>query len=123
MKSFTLLFLILPALVFTQTYIPITNNMVISSNSDIKFMPGNYIFTDPGLDGVIKVSNVHDVILDGDSCTVDGVNYTGYMIKINNSHHINHQKPLIRFFSTNMPFTLPIPDHITISSVIFKEQG
>jgi parallel beta-helix repeat protein len=80
--------LFIPLWICSQTYIPITNNMVVNSNSNIKFVPGNYVFTDPGLDGVIKINNVHDVILDGDSCTVDGVSYTGYMIKIANSNHI-----------------------------------
>ncbi len=85
--SFWIIILI-PLWVCSQTYIPITNNMVINSNSNIKFIPNNYVFTDPGLDGVIKISNVHNVMLDGDSCTVDGVNYTGYMIKISNSYNI-----------------------------------
>ena len=88
MKPIIIIFLLLPVITFTQTYIPITNNMSINSNSNIKFIAGNYVFTDPGLDGVIKINDVHDVILDGDSCTVDGTNYSGYMIKINNSHHV-----------------------------------
>ena len=88
MKKIFIFLSILPWIGFSQTYIPITNNMTINSNSNIKFIPDNYIFTDPGLDGVIKVSNVHDVILDGDSCTVDGTDYTGYCIKIDNSYNI-----------------------------------
>ncbi|MCX6245194.1 MAG: right-handed parallel beta-helix repeat-containing protein [Bacteroidetes bacterium] len=71
-----------------QTWIPITNNMTIGNNSNIKFMAGNYVFSDPGLDGVIQISGKHDIILDGDSCTVDGTNFTGYMIKISNSSNI-----------------------------------
>jgi parallel beta-helix repeat protein len=85
---FYFLFSIFSLQSFSQTRIPITNNMVINSNSDIKFIPGDYSFTDPTLDGVIKLTNVHDVILDGDSCTVNGTNYGGYMIKIDGSHHI-----------------------------------
>ena len=88
MKNIIALFLLLPFYTFAQMVIPITNNMVINSNSNIKFIPNNYSFTDPGLDGVIKISNVHDVILDGDSCTVNGGNYGGYMIKIDNSQRI-----------------------------------
>ena len=71
-----------------QTYIPITDNMVIPSNSNIKFAAGSYTFTDAPADGVIQVNNVHDVILDGDSCFVNGVGDQGYMIKINNSQNI-----------------------------------
>lgn len=88
MKRSLYLFLIIPSLVFSQTRIPITNNMVVSSNSNIKFIPGNYSINDPNLDGVIKISNAHDVVLDGDSCIVDGLNYTGYMIRISNSKRV-----------------------------------
>lgn len=86
--SLTILVFLLAAPAFSQTYIPITNNMVVPSNSNIKFAAGNYVFNDSPANGVILLSNVHDVILDGDSCRVDGVVFNGYMIKITNSHHI-----------------------------------
>jgi hypothetical protein len=88
MKKFMLFSLLIPVITFSQTYIPITNNMNINSNSNIKFIPNNYVFADPDLDGVIRINNVHDVILDGDSCTVNGTNFIGYMIKITNSHNV-----------------------------------
>ena len=88
MKKLLLLSILLPVLASAQMIIPITNNMVINSNSNIKFIPGNYTFTDPGLDGVIKISGVHDVMIDGDSCTVNGVSYGGFMIKIDNSQRV-----------------------------------
>jgi parallel beta-helix repeat protein len=81
-----LLFLAAPQ--FAQTYLPITNNMVVASNSNIKFIPGNYILSDAPADGVIQLNGVQNVILDGDSCMVDGVGKTGYMIKISNSSNI-----------------------------------
>ena len=88
MKNLILIFLFLPFLAFTQTYIPITDNMNINSNSNIKFAAGNYVFPNSGLDKVIRINDTYNVMLDGDSCTVDGTSYSGYMIKINNSHHI-----------------------------------
>jgi nitrous oxidase accessory protein NosD len=73
---------------FSQTYIPITDNMQIQSFSNIKFAAGNYTFADPGLDGVIQITGKNNITLDGDSCFVNGTNYAGYMIKITNSHHV-----------------------------------
>jgi nitrous oxidase accessory protein NosD len=72
----------------SQTYIPITDNMQIQSFSNIKFVAGNYTFGDPGQDGVIQINGKNNITLDGDSCFVDGTNYSGYMIKITNSHHV-----------------------------------
>lgn len=106
--------LCLVAGVFSQTYIPITNNMVITSNSNIKFVPGNYTFTDAPADGVIQLNGVQNVILDGDSCRVNGVNKTGYMIKINNSHNIT-----IRNFDSVYRYKYAVyitnSDHININ--------
>jgi parallel beta-helix repeat protein len=73
---------------FSQTYIPITDNMQIQSFSNIKFAAGNYTFPDAAQDGVIQINGKNNITLDGDSCFVDGTNYVGYMIKITNSHHI-----------------------------------
>ena len=122
MKSFTLFFLLLPALIFTQTYIPITNNMTINSNSNLKFIPGNYVFSDPGLDGVIQINDVHDVILDGDLCTVDGVYYNGYMIKINNSHHITI-KNFDSVFQYKYAVYITNSNHITINGNDFSRNA
>ena len=121
MKKFFILWGIIgiPMLVCSQSYIPITNNMTINSNSNIKFIPSNYIFTDPGLDGVIKVSNVHDVILDGDSCTVDGFGYEGYMIKISNSDHITI-KNFDSVFRYKYAVYITNSNHITINGNDFS---
>jgi parallel beta-helix repeat protein len=88
MKKILFLLSVLPVMALSQTRIPITNNMTIGSNSNIKFIPGNYVFSDPEQNGVIQIDGQHDIILDGDSCTVDGTTYQGYMIKINNSQNI-----------------------------------
>ena len=102
-----------------QTYIPITDNMQIQSNSNIKFAAGQYTFTDAPADGVIQVNNVHDVILDGDSCYVNGVNDQGYMIKITNSDHI-----IIKNFDSvyNYKYAVHIMNssHITINGNVFS---
>jgi parallel beta-helix repeat protein len=119
MKSLTMFFLLLPILVFAQTYIPITNNLNINSNSNIKFIAGNYVFTDPGLDGVIKINDVHDVILDGDSCTVDGQNYSGYMIRISNSQRITI-KNFDSVFKYKYAVYITGSDHIIINGNDFS---
>jgi nitrous oxidase accessory protein NosD len=90
MKQFCLLCAaaVFSAAVSAQTYIPITDNMVINSYSNIKFAAGNYVFSDAPADGVIHLNGVQNVALNGDSCRVNGVGKTGYMIKIANSHNI-----------------------------------
>jgi len=73
---------------FSQVRIPITDNMQIQNYSNIKFIPNTYVFSDSPADGVIQIDGKHNIILDGDSCTVDGTGYQGYMIKINNSNNV-----------------------------------
>jgi nitrous oxidase accessory protein NosD len=101
-----------------QTYLPITDNLVINSNSNLKFAAGNYSFPDASADGVIQLNGVQNVILDGDSCFVDGVGKTGYMIKINNSHNI-----VIRNFDSVFRYKYAVyitnSDHITINNNVF----
>ncbi|MBE0640263.1 MAG: right-handed parallel beta-helix repeat-containing protein [Bacteroidales bacterium] len=71
-----------------QTYMELVDNMEIPSNSDIKILGGDYIFTDYEWDGVIKIINKENIIIDGDSVTVQGGNFMGYMIDIQNSTNI-----------------------------------
>ena len=101
-----------------QSYIPITNNMTIGSYSNIKFAAGNYIFSDTPGDGVIQINGVHNVVLDGDSCTVDGVGSSGYMIKINNAYNI-----VIKNFDSVFRYKYAVyitnSDHITINGNVF----
>jgi len=88
MKTISIFLAFLPLFLAAQTRIPITNNMIINSNSNIKFIPGDYVFADPELNGVIQISGKQNITLDGDSCTVNGTNFVGYMIKIDNSSNI-----------------------------------
>ena len=120
MKRF-FLFWIYAAMVastMSQTYIPITDNMVINSYSNIKFVAGNYVFSDAPSDGVIQVNGVQNVVLDGDSCRVNGVGSAGYMIKINNSHNI-----VIKNFDSVFHYKYAVyitnSDHITINGNVF----
>ena len=100
--------------VVAQSYIPITNNMQIQSYSNIKFIAGNYSFTDPELNGVIQINKKHDIILDGDSCFVDGTNFGGYMIMIDSSYNIE-----IRNFDSVFRYKYALyvtySDHITVN--------
>ncbi len=88
MKTIFTFLAFLPLFLVAQIRIPITNNMIINSNSNIKFIPGDYVFADPELNGVIQISGKQNITLDGDSCTVNGTNFQGYMIKIDNSTNI-----------------------------------
>jgi len=88
MKTIFTFLAFLPLFLVAQIRIPITNNMIINSNSNIKFIPGNYVFADPELNGVIQITGKQNITLDGDSCTVNGTNFQGYMIKIDNSSNI-----------------------------------
>jgi len=101
-----------------QSYIPITNNMQIPSYSNIKFIPGNYVFSDPDSNGVIQIIGQHNIILDGDSCTVNGQIFKGYMIKIANSHNITI-KNFDSVFNYKYAVYITNSDHITIDSNTF----
>jgi len=98
-----------------QTYIPLTDNLQIPSNVSIKFIPDNYVFSDLDSNGVIQIDGQHNIILDGDSCRVNGQIYKGYFIRIKNSHFIT-----IRNFDSvfNYKYAVCITnsDHITIDS-------
>lgn len=83
-----LLILIIVKASVSQTYMPITDNMEIPSNSWIKFLGGTYLLGDYTSDGVIKINGKENIILDGDSCTVQGGNFTGFLILIENSTNI-----------------------------------
>lgn len=102
-----------------QTYIPITDNMQIQSNSNIKFAAGEYTFTDAPADGVIQLNGVHDVVLDGDSCFVNGMNDLGYLIKITNSDHV-----VIKNFDSVYDYYYAVhimnSHHITINGNVFS---
>ena len=116
--SFLLFCLFAGNLAFTQTIVPITNNMQIQSNSNFKFVPGQYSFTDAPADGVIQITGKENIILDGDSCFVNGSGFQGYMIKITNSHNV-----IIKNFDSVYGYKYAIhimnSDHITINGNVF----
>ena len=119
MKTIGAFLAFLPLFLAAQTRIPITNNMTIGNNSNIKFIPGDYVFTDPELNGVIQINGKHDIIMDGDSCTVNGTNFQGYMIKIDNSSNI-----VIRNFDSvsNYKYAVYVTNsnHLTINGNDFS---
>lgn len=89
MKRFFLLLLVVLSLnAVAQTYVTPTDNLDIQSNSWIIFNPGNYALPDPGSDGIIRINNAENIILDGSGVVLDGGSDAGYMIKINNSSNI-----------------------------------
>jgi len=108
---------IVPA--FSQMHIPITDNMQIQSNSNIKFIPDAYVFPDAPADGVIQITGKHNIVLDGDSCTVDGTGYQGYMIKIDNSYNI-----VIKNFDSVFRYKYAVyitnSSHININGNVFS---
>ncbi|HYV94147.1 MAG TPA: right-handed parallel beta-helix repeat-containing protein [Chitinophagales bacterium] len=71
-----------------QTYLPLTDNMSVGSNSSIKILGDNYYLQDAGNDGLIQINNASNIIIDGDSVYEDGQNFYGYLIKIDHSSNI-----------------------------------
>lgn len=102
-----------------QTPLPITNNMQISGNSNIKLLAGKYVFQDTEGNGVIQITGQSNIILDGDSCYVDGLDYTGYMIRIENSHNI-----ILKNFDSVFRYKYAVyimnSDHIVINNNVFS---
>lgn len=85
---FLFAFFFLLSEVWSQICIPLTDNMDVGSNSVVKILGGVYSLADSGNDGLIRISNQQNVIIDGDSVFVDGMNFGGYLIRIENSSHI-----------------------------------
>lgn len=111
--------MLISGVLFAQTYMEITDNMEIPSNSWIKFLGGNYEFSDSQWDGVIKIVGKENIILDGDSVTVQGTSFLGYMVDIQNSSNIviknfdmvNNYKYAVRCLNS---------DHISIEANNFS---
>lgn len=73
---------------FSQTVVPLTDNMDIPSNSNIRIQSGSYTFGDSGKDGVIRIVNKENITIDGDSVQVTGAGFEGFLISIQNSRNI-----------------------------------
>lgn len=96
---------------YSQSYMTIADNLDISSNSWIIFNPGTFSIPDPGNDGLIRINNRQNIILDGSNVNVDGMNFSGFMVKINNSKNI-----IIRNFESASHFNYAV--YITNSDSI-----
>ncbi|MCB2221486.1 MAG: right-handed parallel beta-helix repeat-containing protein [Bacteroidetes bacterium] len=90
MKSHLLFLLaIISGLVsLSQTYLDPEDNLEIESNSWIIFNPGTYNLADPGNDGLIQINGKNNIILDGSNVNLQGSNYEGKAIIINNSSYV-----------------------------------
>lgn len=72
----------------SQTVMNLADDMEIASNSDIKIAPGDYSMQDNGARGIIRIINKENITIDGDSVNVDGGDFGGYLIYIENSKNI-----------------------------------
>lgn len=95
-----LFFGVYPGLIRAQVYLPLTDNLNVNSNTHLKILGGVYPLQDPGNDGLIRILNAHHVIIDGDSAFADGMQYSGCLIRIENSDSviIRNFPQVIRFF-------------------------
>jgi parallel beta-helix repeat protein len=80
--------LFLSSVAFGQTVVPLTDNMDIQSNSNIKLQSGTYSIGDTARDGVIRIVNKENITIDGDSVRVTGTGFEGYLIYIENSRNV-----------------------------------
>lgn len=71
-----------------QTYLDLTDNLVLESNSWVIINPNLYEVQDIGNDGVIQITNKEKIIIEGPDVYADGTNYQGYLFKIDNSDSI-----------------------------------
>lgn len=71
-----------------QTYIDLQDNYNVPSNSYIIINPGNYNLSDTGNDGLLRLNNVENVIIEGSGVFSDGQSFSGYFIKMNNCRNI-----------------------------------
>jgi len=89
-KIITIVFLFLISMfgVDAQTIISLSDNMEIASNSEIRIEPGDYDLEDQGDVGIIRIINKENITIDGDSVSVDGQDFGGYLIYVENSKNI-----------------------------------
>lgn len=87
-NTFLFLLLLSAGWLQAQTIIPITDNLIINSNQNIKFEEGDYAFADPEGNGVVQLNSVQNVILDGENVTIDGGNDEGYFLYLEDCSNI-----------------------------------
>ncbi|HSG68126.1 MAG TPA: NosD domain-containing protein, partial [Bacteroidales bacterium] len=83
-----LLTMILAIQAQSQTYIDPVDNTDLESNTTYVINPGTYSVPDPGNDGVLRIDGKENIIIDASGVSVQGNNYSGYFIKVNNSSNI-----------------------------------
>ena len=92
MKKFYCIIIVLLSMMtfslFAQMHMDLQDNIDVESNSWIIFNPAHYNITDAGNDGLIRINNKENIILEGPGVSVDGSGYTGFFVKIQNSQNI-----------------------------------
>ncbi|MBT3243103.1 MAG: T9SS type A sorting domain-containing protein [Bacteroidetes bacterium] len=73
---------------YTQTTIDLVDNTEISSGANIKINPGDYQIQDLHNNGLLRIVNKENVIIDGSDVNVSGMDTTGYLIYIENSTNV-----------------------------------
>lgn len=99
-----------------QSYITLSDDIDVTSNSYLKIHGGFYPLQDIGNDGLIRINKQSNIIIDGDSVYADGLAYSGYLIKIDSSSNIQ-----IRNFSEARNFNYAV--YITNSRNIIIENN
>lgn len=116
--------LLLPALFLAawlqaQISTPLTNQLLISSNSHVKFEQGNYSLPDEAYKGGLRLNGVHHVVLDGEGVAVQGRGEAGFFLYLENCSHI-----VIRNFQLASGFFYALlavnSSHITIENCTFS---
>ncbi len=71
-----------------QVYIDPVDDTDLQSNTTYVINPGTYSVADPGNDGILRIDNKENIIIDATGVTVEGSDYSGYFIKISHSSNI-----------------------------------
>ncbi len=122
MKRLFILFslsVVLPIVGVGQVYMDLQDDLAIESDSWIIFNPGSYVIPDAGNNGLVQINGKQNIILDGSGVFVDGTNYSGYMIRINNSSNVH----IKNFGGVNHYYYavyITNSDHITIENNDFS---
>jgi parallel beta-helix repeat protein len=92
MKQICLLSLPYIFLVFGPAYAQVSlrlqDDLQIPSNTWVKIVPDTYRINDANSDGILRVANARNVIIDGDSVALHGAAFAGYGIAIENSDSV-----------------------------------
>ncbi len=68
-----------------QTSVDLTDDIDVESNSELRINPGLFEIQDVAHDGLIRVIDREQVIIDGTDVQVSGLDTTGYLIYLENS--------------------------------------